>query len=325
MKIKDLYKRDLNLVPFASYIDQEVLFEEYHKAPLIPDLYLFLQKAFPGKIINENIPAEKLETARAEFFKQISQDTIPEDCKKPDIYQTETFRSLEKLSNSYDKFLEHIATSENPEQRAELIEYQLSELNLKNQLSIIDHILTDDTVPTAIKIGKIKLNRTNLIALDIVEQRLEDFKNRIVQYKNSLSLHEPKVSRLPKTEKKFEEYFTDIDSGRLSALKTYLLELWDGKLNQLSVAFAIFSLKENGYIKENILVTPFVYSFISSKPNINSTLSYLKADENGLCSIEYILANESEDLKKKIRYDEINEIVLNVLARPPLETKENTC
>lgn len=323
MNINELYKHDLKLVPFSSYIDQDSLFEEYKKAALIPDLYLYFLKTFQLKEIDDNFPRDKLESARARFHEEIVQGTIQDDCKKPDISQTSTFKNLAQLSNSYDKFLEDLSVNESPNQRTEIITHHLSKLSLKNQLAIIDHILTDDTIPTAIKLGKIKLNKTNLLPIDVVEQRLEDFKNILIAYKNTTSKETTSKKTAEKHTTKFEDFFIINDLERLPLLKECLIKLYNGRTKQQNIAFALHAIEED-YLRENIDRKAFFNSFLDA-PNLNSVYDILKKDLDGKNQIDYFLTSYDEkDINMKIRYEKIKEDVLNVLTQPTHEIKNNT-
>ena len=333
MIIKDLYNLDLKTVPFGDCIDRSELFTEYQNAPLIPDLTLFLQSKFPGQTIDESFDYRKLEQVSVEFYKTNPFD-VPDDCKKPDIKQTPTFIILDQLKNSYDLFLTDISTNQNPEPRAEIIKDHLAKLSPKNQLSIINYMIADESLSTQLITGKMAFQHEKkrpaqfwgepevyipeLLPYEIVSQRLEDFKNKLIAHKNTPS---KKTTKKPK--KKFEDFFINNDLETLTPLKEYLIKLHNGRTGQRNLAFALHSIEED-YMRENIDRKAFFHSFLDA-PNLNSVYTTLKKDLDGKNKIDYFLNSYDEkDISKKINYENIKEDVLNVLTQPTHETKNNT-
>lgn len=333
MNINDLYNLDLKKVPFGDCIDRSELFTEYQNAPHIPDLNLFLQSRFPGQTINESFDDRKLEQVSVEFYKTNPFD-IPDECKKPDIKQTPTFIILDQLKNSYDLFLTDISTNQNPEPRAEIVKDHLAKLSPKNQLSIINYMIADESLSTQLVTGKIAMQHEKkrpaqfwgesevfipkLLPYEIVAQRLEDFKNILIAHKNT-----PSKKTTKKPQKKFEDFFINNDLERLQLLKEYLIKLHNGRSNQQNLAFALHAIEED-YMRENIDRKAFFHSFLDV-PNLNSVYTTLKKDLDGKNQIDYFLTSYDEkDISKKINYERIKENVLNVLTQPTHETKSNT-
>ncbi len=225
MKFRHLFNIDIEKVPFSSLIDNVVFYGEYEKAPLIPDLNLFLQSKFPSQTIDESFDMYALESAEREFYTRIRKKDLPDQCSKPDIKQTPTFIILDQLKKSYDLFLADISTNQNPEPRTEIIKDHLAKLSPKNQLSIINHMITDESLSIQLITGKMVLQHEKkrpaqfwgepevyvpkLLPYEIVSQRLEDFKNKLISYKNTPSKKPTKQQPV----KEFKEFFANKENA----------------------------------------------------------------------------------------------------------------
>lgn len=225
MKFRHLFNIDIEKVPFSSLIDNVNFFFEYENAPVIPDLTLFLQYKFPNQKIDEDFDMYALESAEREFYTRIGKKDLPDECNKPDIKQTPTFIILDQLKNSYDLFLTDISTNQNPEPRAEIIKDHLAKLSPKNQLSVINYMIADESLSTQLITGKMVFQHERkrsaqflgepevfipkLLPYEIVSQRLEDFKNKLIAYKNSLSIKATEQ----RPAKEFKDFFANKDNA----------------------------------------------------------------------------------------------------------------